>query len=101
MDETYETTGLTYITTIDYSETYSELGIVPNTKDIVFISEYFYFTARTLNNIIQYAAGQRITEPLSNGLYPTLEEFQVRNRDAEMFNVNPQPLQTWIDNLTI
>lgn len=99
MVETYETTGLTYVTTIDYSETYSELGIVPNTKDIVFISEYFYFTARTLDNIIQYASGQRITEPLSNGLYPTMEEFQIRNSEAEMFNANHQPLQDWIDNL--
>ena len=99
MIETYETTGLTYVTTIDYSETYSELGIVPNTKDIVFISEYFYFTARTLDNIIQYAAGQRITEPLSDGSYSTIEEFQIRNSEAEMFNTNPQPLQDWIDNL--
>ena len=101
MDETYETTGLTYVTTIDYSENYGELGIEPNTKEIVFISEYFYFTARTLNNIIQYTAGQRITEPLSNGSYPTIEEFQIRNSEAEMFNTNPQPLQNWIDTLTI
>lgn len=99
MGETYETSGLTYVKTVDYSNDYWIVGLEPNTKDIAFISQTFNFTARTWNDIIQYIAGQRITDPLSTGEYPTLEEFQYRNTELELYNVNPQPLQEWLNNL--
>lgn len=99
MNETYETSGLTYVNTVDYSEDYLIYGLEPNTKDIIFIYETLFFTARTLNNIIQWINGQRITDPTSTGLAPTKEEFQIRNEMKDQFNQYPQPLQDWIDNL--
>lgn len=99
MSTTYETTGLTYINTIDYSQNYLELGMESNTKDVVFETMSFYYTARCWNNIIQYVQGQRLQDPLSNSNYPTKEEFIEHNLREEVFNGNPQPLQDWIDNL--
>ena len=99
MDESYETTGLTYVNTIDYSEDYFIYGLEPTNKDIIFIYETLFFTARTLDNIIQWVNGQRITDPTSTGLAPTQELFQIRDQMKEQFNQFPQPLQDWIDNL--
>lgn len=101
MSATYETSGLTYVSTVDYSDNYWIYGLEPNTKDIIFIYETFFFTARTLNNIIQWVNGQKIAEPNSEGVEVTTEQFQVRNESKLQFNEFPQPLQTWIDNLTI
>jgi hypothetical protein len=99
MSTTYETTGLTYINTIDYSQNYDELGLEPYTKDVVFVAMSFYYTARCYTDIIQYVQGQRLEEPLYNNNLPTKEEFVEHNLRKEMFNGEHQPLQDWIDNL--
>jgi hypothetical protein len=99
MSATYETTGLTYINTIDYSQNYFELGIEPNTKDVVFVAMSFYYTARCYTDIIQYVQGQGLEEPLYDYHLPTNEELAENDLRKEMFNGDHQPLQDWIDNL--
>lgn len=99
MDETYETSGLTYVKTIDYSQDYWIYGLEPTNKDVVFIAETFYYSARTLDGIIQYIKGQYLDEPLSTGLLPIPEQYPGHTDRKHDYNRNPQPLQEWIDNL--
>lgn len=97
----YDTTGFTHIKTVDYSEIYNEVGLEPNTKDVVFETMSFYYSARCLNDIIQFVKGQRPDEPLHNYHFPSYQEIQDHNSREEWYNGNHQPLQDWIDNLTI
>ena len=101
MSTTYETTGLTYIRTIDYSQNYEELGLDPNTKDVVFTTMSFYYSARCWNDIIQFIKAQHPDDPLYDYHLPSEEEIQEHDSREELFNGNHQPLQEWIDNLTI
>jgi len=99
MSMTYETTGLTYLHTLDYSQNYNELGLEPNTKDVVFETMSFYYSARCWNDIIQFIKAQSPIDPLSDYHLPTREEIDEHNLREELYNGNHQPLQDWIDNL--
>jgi len=99
MGETYETSGLTYINTLDYSLNYEEMGLDPNTKDVVFVAESFYYSARCWNDIIQFIKGQYPEDPLYDYHLPTEEEIEQHDLREELYNGNHQPLQDWIDNL--
>lgn len=101
MGETYETTGFTHVMTVDYSQNYMELGLEPNTKEVIFEYMTFYYSARCWNDIIQYIECQYPFQLGSGGVSPTDDEFEILNLNEELFNGNHQPLQDWIDNLSI
>lgn len=98
MSNNYETSGFTYVQTIDYSQNYNELGLDPNTKDVVFEYMNFSYSARCFENIIQFVKGQRPEQPLTNGDTPTQEQLDEHDLRRELYNGNPQPLQQWIDS---
>lgn len=89
----YETTGFTYIQTLEYPE--------DSTKDVVFEFENFVYSARCFENIIQFIKGQRHSELLTNGQVLTWEQHLEHDVRRELYNGDHQPLQYWIDNLTI
>jgi hypothetical protein len=97
MGETYETTGFTLIQVIDYSDNYLELGYEPNTKDVVYEYMDFVYSARCFQDIIQFIAGQRHDQPLTNGELPTQEQSQEHDQRRELYNGNHEPLQLWIN----
>lgn len=82
--------NLNYIKTMYYED---------DTKDVVFVCDNFFYSARCYNDIIQFIKGQRLTDELYDGSIGTEEQFELNDLRRELYNGNHEPLQNWIDSL--
>jgi hypothetical protein len=88
-------------TTTDFIYIRTEYQPEDLTKDVIFEYMNFVYDVRCFENIIQFIRGQRHSEPLTNGEMPTYEQGIEHDIRRELYNGNHQPLQEWIDNLTL
>jgi hypothetical protein len=89
----YTTNDFIYIRTEEYAEDL--------TKDVFFEYQNFIYSVRCFENIIQFIKGQRHTELLTNGELPTYEQGLEHDLRRELYNGNHEPLQLWLNNLTL
>lgn len=89
----YTTNDFIYIRTEDISE--------ESTKIVYFEHQNFVYSVRCFENIIQFIKGQRHSEPLTNGEIPTYEQCLEHDIRRELYNGNHEPLQLWLNNLTL
>lgn len=94
----YDTSQFIYLGTNDFSQNYQELGLEPNTKEVLFEYMNFVYKVRCFENIIQFVTGQRPEELLTNGILPTDQQVDEHDLRRELYNNDPAPLQQWIDS---
>jgi hypothetical protein len=85
----YTTNDFIYIRTEEYPE--------ESTKEVFFEYMNFLYYVRCFENIIQYIGGQRHSELLTNGEFPTSEQHIEHDIRRKLYNGEHQPLQEWID----
>jgi hypothetical protein len=88
-------------TTNDFIYISTELIEEESTKIVTFEYMNFVYSVRCFENIIQYIGGQRHSEPLTNGDIPTYEQGLEHDLRRELYNGNHEPLQLWLNNLTL
>jgi len=89
----YTTNDFIYIRTEEYPE--------ESTKEIFFEYLNFVYSVVCFEDIIQFIRGQRHTELLTNGELPTYEQGLEHDLRRELYNGDHEPLQQWLDNLTL
>lgn len=86
----FDPNTLQYIDTVSHED---------DTKDVIFVCDNFFYSARCFNEIIQFVKGQRPEDELHDGTFVTEEQTQLHDSRKELFNGDHQPLQIWIDSL--
>lgn len=89
----YTTNDFIYIRTEDISE--------ESTKIVYFEIQNFVYSVICFENVIQFIKGQRHSELLTNGEIPTYEQCLEHDIRRELYNGNHEPLQLWLNNLTL